>query len=96
MMNQMTMTEKVNAKTNKSDANNALINCVFQNSKNNVRNKRTRAARRKNLRQPEQEVAPVPSLLAFPIEWRQLEAEQRRNAKMHKKACENTDNYSTE
>ena len=69
MMNQMTMTEKVNASatTNKSGANDALINCIFQNSKNNVRAKRTTAARRKNRRQPEQEVAPMPSLLTFPI-----------------------------
>ena len=38
----------------------------------------------------------MPSLLAFPIEWRQLEGEQRRNTEMHKKACDNIGNCSIE
>ena len=81
----------------RSDVNNTIINHIFQNSANNIKKRNTRKTKAtRQRRQPEQEPAHLSSLLSFPIQWIQLEAEQRRHDKIYQKACDNKDDWSIE
>ena len=83
----------------KYDVNNTQINHIFQNHNNNVqlamtRRRKNNATRKRKRRQPIREPANVSSLLSFPIEWRQLEVQQRQHKDILQKARHNKDNWS--